>query len=259
MPDRRDAEGDRPVGGILPDRCVPIVHQLISVVFELLSKVIQHRPGFVARRTPQAILASERGQRMSILEAAKDKNQQQQATRKTSPERNHLVLLSAKSQRQNYRRINGRHSNSLSILSDLTITLSVKVRAGNGFVGLVTRRDAIPQYCGKDKHSRCGHLVPLTQRTSQTAKTTREVRVDALIITFVRAVSRKNEKNESWESGKRIRSLRKPQGWLSEFWRPWPPFSSLPGIHARAALAAQNQTRGRAYRLPAPGHPRSLA
>jgi hypothetical protein len=87
------------------------------------------------------------------------------------------------------------HSNTLSILSNLTIALSAKGRAENGFVGLMTRRGRNPQNCGKDMHSRCGHLVPLTRRTVKTAKTTCEVRVDALIITFVRAVSRKNEKN----------------------------------------------------------------
>src|SRR5580693_4821626 len=59
------------------------------------------------------------------------------------------------------------HSNTLSILSNLTIALSAKCRAENGFVGLVTRRGKNPQSCRTDMHSRCGHLVPLTIRTSQ--------------------------------------------------------------------------------------------
>ena len=44
VPDRNDAERDRPIAGILPDRGIPVVHQLVAVVFEFLAKEIQHRP-----------------------------------------------------------------------------------------------------------------------------------------------------------------------------------------------------------------------
>src|SRR5947208_16609540 len=52
VPKRCHAERDRPIGGILPDWRITIVHQLVAVVFELLSKVVQHWPGFMASRTP---------------------------------------------------------------------------------------------------------------------------------------------------------------------------------------------------------------
>src|SRR3984957_13899041 len=62
VPDRHNAESDRPVSRILPDRGIAVVHELIAVIFELLPKVIQHRPGLVTRRTAQAVLAGEGGE-----------------------------------------------------------------------------------------------------------------------------------------------------------------------------------------------------
>ncbi len=59
VPDRRDTEDHRPISRVLPDRGVAIVHELVAVVFELLSKVVQHRPGLVASRAPQPILSGE--------------------------------------------------------------------------------------------------------------------------------------------------------------------------------------------------------
>ena len=44
---------------ILPDRGVPVVHELVAVVFEFLAKVIQHGPGLMTGRTAQTVLAGE--------------------------------------------------------------------------------------------------------------------------------------------------------------------------------------------------------
>ena len=59
MPVRRDAEGDRPVRRVLPDRRITIIHQLITVVFKFLTEVVEHRPSFMAGRTAQAVLPGE--------------------------------------------------------------------------------------------------------------------------------------------------------------------------------------------------------
>ena len=47
-PERSHAQGDRPVGSILPDRGVTIVHELVAIVFKFLAKVVQHRKRFMA-------------------------------------------------------------------------------------------------------------------------------------------------------------------------------------------------------------------
>ena len=82
---------------------------------------------------------------MSILEAAKDKNQRVASypqdfsgAKSSSPPKGKITKA----------KLPANHSNTLSILSNLTITLSVKGRAENGFVGLVTRRGKNPQNCG---------------------------------------------------------------------------------------------------------------
>src|SRR5580698_402769 len=59
MPDRRDAERNRKVGRVLPDRRVAIVHQLVAVVAKHLAKIIQLRPRRMARRTRQTVLSRE--------------------------------------------------------------------------------------------------------------------------------------------------------------------------------------------------------
>src|ERR1700686_1927175 len=59
MPDRQDTERYRPVSGILPDRSIALVHELVAVVFELLAEVIQHGPTFMTGRTAQAVFSSE--------------------------------------------------------------------------------------------------------------------------------------------------------------------------------------------------------
>src|ERR1700676_2326613 len=56
MPDRKDTERYRPVSGILPDRSIALVHELVAVVFEFLAKVIQHGPTFMTGRTAEAVL-----------------------------------------------------------------------------------------------------------------------------------------------------------------------------------------------------------
>src|SRR5277367_3528472 len=61
VPDGKDAEGDRPIARILPDRGIAVVHQLIAVILELLSKVVEHRPRLMASRAAQAVLPGECG------------------------------------------------------------------------------------------------------------------------------------------------------------------------------------------------------
>src|SRR5947209_19998449 len=53
------SQGNGPIRRILPDRRVTVVHELVAVVFELLSKVIQHWPSFMARRTAQSVFSCE--------------------------------------------------------------------------------------------------------------------------------------------------------------------------------------------------------
>src|SRR6202790_4121913 len=59
MPLRRDPESYRPVRRILPDWGIPIVHQLITVVFEFLSEIVEHRPSLVTGRASQSIFSGE--------------------------------------------------------------------------------------------------------------------------------------------------------------------------------------------------------
>src|SRR5258708_14056948 len=59
VPDRQDAESNRPVPRVLPDRSIAIIHELVAVILELLSKVIPHRPGLVPPWPAQSILSCE--------------------------------------------------------------------------------------------------------------------------------------------------------------------------------------------------------
>src|ERR1700751_4729050 len=72
MPDRGDAECRGPVGSILPDRRVAIVHQLIPVVFKFLTEEIEHRPAFMTSGTPQTILPGERRNSVGGLSCAEE-------------------------------------------------------------------------------------------------------------------------------------------------------------------------------------------
>src|ERR1700741_2626873 len=92
MPDRRDAEGDRPVTRILPDRRIAIVHQLIAVVFEFLAEVVEHWPRLVAGRTGETILASEGRKGIRVLTSADDQKYKNQ---KCGRERLHPQQLPA--------------------------------------------------------------------------------------------------------------------------------------------------------------------
>src|SRR5579864_9185086 len=78
MPDRRDAEGDRPVTRILPDRRIAIVHQLITVVFEFLAEVVEHWPRLVAGGTAETILASKGRKGIRVLTTAEDQKYENQ-------------------------------------------------------------------------------------------------------------------------------------------------------------------------------------
>src|SRR5579863_1143143 len=79
VPDRCDTEGHRPVAGILPDRSIAIIHQLVAVVFELLAKVVEHGPRLMASRTAQAIFAREGGQSFRRLAATEDDGENNQS------------------------------------------------------------------------------------------------------------------------------------------------------------------------------------
>src|ERR1700680_1725665 len=61
MPIRSNPERDREIRGMLIDRTVAIIPQLVSIVAEGLAKVIQFGPCGVTRRTRQTIFASKRG------------------------------------------------------------------------------------------------------------------------------------------------------------------------------------------------------
>src|SRR5579862_9696287 len=77
MPVWSDAERDRPIGWVLPDRRVAIVHELIPVIFELLAEIIQHRPCFMAGGAAQAIFASKCRQGISSGQGRKRKHKEQ--------------------------------------------------------------------------------------------------------------------------------------------------------------------------------------
>src|SRR5712691_6810582 len=46
-PEGSHAQSDGPVGRVLPDRSVAIIHELVAVVLKLLAKIIQHWPGLM--------------------------------------------------------------------------------------------------------------------------------------------------------------------------------------------------------------------
>src|SRR5260370_37123496 len=77
MPDRDDAERNRPIAGVLPDRSIPVVHELVAVVFEFLAKIIQHRPGLMTGGAAEAVLPGERrkGVRILVAQGKEDQNQ----------------------------------------------------------------------------------------------------------------------------------------------------------------------------------------
>src|ERR1700680_2012327 len=74
VPVRNDAKGNWPIGRVLPDRSVPVVHQLVAVVFELLSKVVQHRQSLVAGGTSQAVLSGKGRKGVSAAGKREDTN-----------------------------------------------------------------------------------------------------------------------------------------------------------------------------------------
>src|SRR6185437_8286609 len=94
VPARRNSYGHRPITVVLPDRSVPIIHQLVAVVLELLAEVVEHRPGFMTGRTAQAILSREGRERVRITGGKEEKDRRQQhTTGETVPGRGHRVLL----------------------------------------------------------------------------------------------------------------------------------------------------------------------
>src|ERR1700676_4311936 len=78
MPDRNDAEGNRPVARVLPDRGIPVFHELVAVVLKLLAEIVEHRPRLMTGRTAQPILPGKGWKSVCILPAAKDQPNQNQ-------------------------------------------------------------------------------------------------------------------------------------------------------------------------------------
>src|ERR1039457_7637336 len=72
MPHRDHTESYGPIAGILPDRCIPVVHQLIAVVFEFLAEEIQHGPALMTRRTAQTVFSGKRRERTGGLGCTQD-------------------------------------------------------------------------------------------------------------------------------------------------------------------------------------------
>src|SRR6185312_12260023 len=94
VPARRDSYGHRPIAVVLPDRSVPIIHQLVAVVLELLAEIIEHRPGFMAGGTAQAILSRKGGEGVCVAGGKEKKDGRQQHTAgETFRGRGHRVLL----------------------------------------------------------------------------------------------------------------------------------------------------------------------
>src|ERR1700730_4981679 len=83
VPDRSNAERDRPIPGILPNRSVTVVHELVPVIFEFLAKIVQHGPGFMTRRAAQSILPGKCRQSIRVLTAAQDQEHQYQSRHPT--------------------------------------------------------------------------------------------------------------------------------------------------------------------------------
>ena len=77
VPLRNNAEGDRPVRRILPDRSIPIVHQLVAVVLKLLAKVVEHRPSFVAGGAAQAIFPGKGREGMRVANGKEEEEGRQ--------------------------------------------------------------------------------------------------------------------------------------------------------------------------------------
>src|ERR1700722_16420943 len=63
VPVRRDAEGDREVGGVLPDGRVALVAKLVAVIAKDDAEIVELRPGGVTGKERQAIFSGECGNR----------------------------------------------------------------------------------------------------------------------------------------------------------------------------------------------------
>src|SRR5579859_2858045 len=86
VPDWNDTERNRPISRVLPDRGIAVIHQLVAVVFELLPKVIEHRPGLMAGGTAEAVLTGESREGVRTLSGTENqKDQDQRAIRKCCP------------------------------------------------------------------------------------------------------------------------------------------------------------------------------
>src|ERR1017187_5992779 len=59
VPSWGDAESHRPVCRLLVDGSVSVIHHLVAVIFERLTKRTQHGPSLVAGRTGHTVLSSK--------------------------------------------------------------------------------------------------------------------------------------------------------------------------------------------------------
>src|SRR6266849_11176377 len=76
VPARRYTEGDGPVSVVLPDGRIPVIHQLVAVVFELLPEVIEHGPSLMTGRTAQPIFTGESGKGVGVVNKASGEKSQ---------------------------------------------------------------------------------------------------------------------------------------------------------------------------------------
>src|SRR5713101_7475498 len=107
VPVGNDAKCSWPIRGVLPDWRIPVVHQLIAVVFELLSKVIQHGPSFMTGGTAQAVFPGKCRNCVGLAGGSKKEKEKesQQSGSRTSRERSHLNLLVGLGERPRYREL----------------------------------------------------------------------------------------------------------------------------------------------------------
>src|SRR5262249_33788814 len=72
-PEWRDTQCDRPVGRVLPNWRILVVHQLVAVVFEFLAEKIEHGPGLMTGGTTQTVLAGKGRKSTGRLTDGQDK------------------------------------------------------------------------------------------------------------------------------------------------------------------------------------------
>src|SRR5690348_7012421 len=105
MPVRRAAKRDRPIGGVLPDRSIAIIHELVAVVLEAPAEVVQHRPGNMTSRATETVFSGKGWNGVSGGNGQDEKNKRElQLAQEIPPKRGHRVTPSAELQNLNWDR-----------------------------------------------------------------------------------------------------------------------------------------------------------